>query len=53
MWIINLVFNFRFQRMKGKISGQPHTLIMYKLCDSNSVYVLSLCKKISLTFMHV
>ena len=43
----------------GKLTGQDlllrtaHTLIMHIFCDSNSIYVRSLCKRISVTFMHV
>lgn len=36
--------------MKGKISLQPHTLIMHSLCDSNSYLFWN---KVSMTAMHV
>ena len=45
-----IFFSFAFP---GKISAQPHTLIMYTFCDSNSIHVRSLCKRISVTFVHV
>ena len=40
-------------RMFGKISAQPHTLIRHRFCDSNSIHACSLCKRVSMTVMHV
>ena len=37
----------------GKISAWLHTLIMYTFCDSNSIHARSLCKRVSMTVMHV
>ena len=44
------VFNSSFL---DKISAQPHALIVYTFCDSNSIHARSLCKRVSITAMHV
>ena len=46
----NSSFNFNFGITLGKISTQPHTLIIHAFCDSNSIRFWN---RVSMTVIHV
>lgn len=42
----SILFSSNFGKSAGKISAQPHTLIMYTFCYSNASHVRSLCERV-------